>query len=161
MPSIDGELLFEINKVLHLNHRELADFLGISRRTMQRVYSGGSVLGGGNLKQLAVAIHPTNPELAARVAQRASTTLQALGLVAASPPTMAAPGAVQPVKVATPHPRLADSVVYVAADILDLAPRAVRPAMLAAFRRAHELGLTVEMITAALEDAAPPKPING
>ena len=155
MASLDGAILFDISKVLHKNHREMAEFLGISRRTMQRVISGQSSLSGGHFVAIARAVHPTNPVLAARCAQRAGTTLEALGLVAARSTPMAGNGAPEQPKPAPPHPRLADSVVYVAADILDLAPRAVRPAMLAAFRRAGELGLSVEMLTRALEEPAP------
>ena len=151
MGTLDGALLHDADKVLHKNNREMAEFLGISRRTMQRVISGHSSLGGSNFVAIARAVHPTNPQLAARCAQRAGTTLEALGLVAARPPA----GVVVAPKPAPPHPRLADSVVTVAADILNLAPRAARPAMLAAFKRAEELGLSVELVRRALEEPAP------
>jgi hypothetical protein len=50
---------------------------------------------------------------------------------------------------------------YVAANIMDLAPHAVRPAVRAAFSRARELGLTVEMIADDLDDAEERKRANG
>ncbi len=160
MPSLDGMLLFDIDKVLHKNQREMAEFLGISKRTMQRVAVGESNLGRAEFIEIAGAVFPKDPELAGRVAQRAGTTLEALGLVAAAPLAGVGTRAAEQVKAAPPHPRLADSVVYVAADILNLTPRAARPAILAAFKRAGELGLSVAMITEALEDEKPSTQAN-
>jgi len=165
MSGTDGALLNEITRVIHLNNRELAELLGISRRTMQRVIAHESDLSGPNFAKMARAVHPKNPELAARVAQRAGTTLEALGLVSPSPqspsPPPVAPPVVEQPKPAPPHPRLADSVVDAAADVMDLAPRAIRPALRAAFRRAGELGLSIDMLCGALEDAEPTKPASG
>ncbi len=50
-------------------------------------------------------------------------------------------------------PAAADSVVCAAADAMNLPPRALRPALLAAFKRAHTLGLSVEAVKAWLESS--------
>jgi hypothetical protein len=47
----------------------------------------------------------------------------------------------------------ADSVVYAAADALELPPKAVRPAIVAAFRPAQKLRLSVEALLPALAAA--------
>jgi hypothetical protein len=51
---------------------------------------------------------------------------------------------------------LANSVVFAAADAVDLAPKAVRPAVVAAFAQAQKLGLTVDALLPEL--ARSPKP---
>ena len=54
---------------------------------------------------------------------------------------------------------MVDVVVCAAAEALDVSPRAVRPALLAAFQRAREAGLTLEQVEKALspevKDPAP------
>jgi hypothetical protein len=146
MPNTDGALLHEIHVALEMNQRQLGEFLGISKRTAQRVDAGESTLSPDHFTRIARALHGKQPALAARVAKRAGTTLQGLGLAA---PTQVA--AVSP-KAPPPHPRVAESVVCAAADVMQLTPSAVRPALLAAFKRARELGLNVEMIAEALEE---------
>src|SRR5579863_9959659 len=82
MSNLDGELLFDIHNALPMTQQELADFVGSSKRTIARVSVGRAHLSPDQFMRIARAVHPTNPELAARVAHRAGTTLEALGLVA-------------------------------------------------------------------------------
>jgi hypothetical protein len=48
---------------------------------------------------------------------------------------------------------LTDAVVCAAAEALNVPPPAVRPALLAAFRRAREVGLRLEDVERVLSDA--------
>jgi hypothetical protein len=50
---------------------------------------------------------------------------------------------------------LLDSVVCAAAETMSMAPQALRPAVLAAFVRAREAGMTVDSLIAGLTPAAP------
>ena len=53
---------------------------------------------------------------------------------------------------------LAHGVVCVAAEAMDLSPRALRPALFAAFKHARELGLTMDAMETALAPPAPGAP---
>jgi len=83
---------------------------------------------------------------------RAGATLDALGIAApaASPPVP--PGA-NAARISPPE-LLADSVVCAAAEAARMTPPDVRPALLAAFRRGQQLGLTVEQLESALSRKA-------
>jgi hypothetical protein len=50
-------------------------------------------------------------------------------------------------------PHLVDTVVCAAAEALGVPPPAVRPALLAAFQRAREVGLTTEDVEQAISAA--------
>src|ERR1700733_9202570 len=104
MSNSDGMLLHQICRALNMNQTELGEFLGISRRTAQRLAAGRSTFGADGCARVARALHPTNPELAAEVASRGGQTLATLGLFTAPP---------------TPDPRIADGVVYAAAEEMD------------------------------------------
>ena len=84
----------------------LAEFLGCSRRTVQRHLSEGGLSQERHYALLIKAVHPKNPELARQLAAARGTTLEALGLTPpAAPPDPT-------------RPEHADSVVYAAADVL-------------------------------------------
>jgi hypothetical protein len=95
-------------------------------------------------------VHPIDRDLAVRLATAAGTTLVALGLEAPQPSPLVS----QPHSVGLSD--LANSVVFAAADAVDLAPKAVRPAVVAAFAQAQKLGLTVDALLPEL--ARSPKP---
>ena len=61
-----------------------------------------------------------------------------------------------PVARIPPHPRLIDSVVCAAAELLAVPPQAVRPALYAAFQRAHELELDLETVVNSLRPVSGP-----
>jgi hypothetical protein len=54
---------------------------------------------------------------------------------------------------------LVDAVVCAAAEAMSLSPQAVRPAVLAAFARARDAGLTLDAVVEVL--APPPTPEKG
>lgn len=144
-------LLVEIRQALRCTNEELAGHAGVSRRTVQRWWAHGALLPSMYASGLAEAVHPIDRDLAARVAAHAGTTLAALGLEAGQPQPSASPP-----RPARPQalPEQADSVVYAAADALDLAPKTVRPAVAAAFAQAQRLGLTLDALLPLLAPAA-------
>ena len=107
----------------------------------------------GALPTPAKAIPPrTNPLLRPQKANSpAGTTLIALGLE--KPPAPPPP----PPRPAPPPPPVED-IVCAAADAMNVLPRDVRPALLAAFTRTRRLGLGVEVVERALSATKPPSP---
>ncbi len=118
-----------------------------SKRTLQRWQSGEYRPLASQLGHVARVVHPVDAGLAAQIAEAGGQTLVSLGLEA-PPPVPPAP--------LPPMPRhlIVDAVVCAAADSTDAAPSAVRATLLAAFRRARELGLSTEEVERALEESA-------
>jgi hypothetical protein len=136
--TMDVSLLYEASHCLSLNQHQLGELVGVSVRTVQRMYAGRSDLPPWGWTALARAVHPRDPELAARLAKAGGSRLAELGLVA---PLQAS------VLDAT---HMADSVVCAAAEAIDLSPRTVRPALIAAIRRARQMRLSLEDLEGAL-----------
>jgi hypothetical protein len=55
---------------------------------------------------------------------------------------------------------LVEVVVCAAAEALDVSPRVVRPALLAAFKSARAVGLDLETMEKALTPRSPPAPAS-
>src|SRR5579883_312748 len=133
-----------------MTHQQFGEALGVSKRTSARWTSGYSIPLVSQVCTLARLVYPEDAELAAELAAAASETLVTLGLE--PPPTPSPPPS-------PPPPALVvDAVVCVAADALQATPSAVRGAVLAAFKRARELRLSVEDVESALTPPAPPAP---
>ena len=141
-----GELVTRAQLLLGMTHRAFGEALGASERTAARWVRRVSPLSVPQLCTLARLVYPRDPELAETLAAAASETLESLGIVTSAPP--APPPAALPPPLA-PH-LVADLVVCAAADALGAAPSAARGALLAAFARARELGLSVAEVEAAL-----------
>ncbi len=125
---------------------DLAKLLGCSRRTIQRNSRTDGLSKDEDYGLLIRAVHPKNPDLAAQLARARHTTLEELGIAAPEPPP-------DPTR-----PEHADSVVYAAADVLQLPPSAVRPALAAAFAKACEHAVTIDGLARHLAGkAARPK----
>ena len=148
-------LTHQARSLLLLSQRTLGDLLGISRRTVQRWDAGRSHPSPFDLQKLAHAVHPKDPSLAAKLAKAAGTTLEALGLARVPPASQPSPappaGPSPPALPALTTRHLVDIVVCAAAEALDVPPPAVRPVLLAAFRKAREVGLKVEDVEGALD----------
>jgi hypothetical protein len=152
---------WEARRLLRVNQRELGELLGLSSRTIQRWDKSGSFQ-PYFMPELARAVHPQDPALAARIAALVGRTLEDLGIAPGPAPAPALPAP------PPPHPgsvsfspelkaHLVDAVVCAAADALSLPPASVRPALLAAFRKAAEVKLTIADVLAVL--APPPTPL--
>ncbi len=134
-----------------MTHRQFGTALGSSERTALRWAAGQSTLSVPQLRKLAALVYPRDAALAAELAEVTAETLESLGIVAPPPPPPAPP----PAPPVTPPPRpdpegLTDAVVCAAADELAVVPNAVRGVLLVAFRRARELGLTMEEVERVL-----------
>jgi len=136
----------EARRLLRLNQGETAELLGVNVRTVQRWDAGRSTPSHLDYQGLARATFPLNPTLAARLAVTGGTTLAALGLVAQPPATSAKPPAV-------PLELVIDSVLCAAAIAVDMKPLEIKPGIIAAFRRARQLGLDLEAAEKALVGA--------
>jgi hypothetical protein len=140
-----SSLVSRAQKTLGMSHRVFGQELGASERTAARWAAGHSALTVAQLSTLARLVHPHDPELASSLAASAGETLESLGIVAPAP----APALTLP-----PHV-VADLIACAAADVLGSAPSAVRGALLAAFARARELGLSVADVEQALSAREP------
>ncbi len=133
---------------------ELGNLLGISKRTAQRYSSSG--LPQYYLKDLASLVHPVDADLATEIAASMGHTLLSLGIVE---PPVAIPLPAAPVPPPPPPPDgIVDAVVCAAAEAMEMMPRDVRPGLLAAFRRAREIGVTVDMVERVLLASLPAPP---
>jgi hypothetical protein len=124
--------------------------LGSSIHTGQRWGRGESRPSHAQLVKLAALVAPVSPSLAQEVASCCGSTLEQLGLLA---PQQA------PVRAAADPIYMADTVVCAASEVLHLLPETIRPALLAAFRRARLVGLSLEELETALggPKATPPQ----
>ena len=162
MPKHPGELVHRIFRATAMTYQEIGRHAGVSGRTVQRWVAGQSHPIGTNFHRLAAVVHPRDPVLAADIAAFCGTTLEALGVVRPEP--TAAP-ALAPARPTAAH---AETVVYAAAEAMDVSPRAIRPALAAAFARAAELGFTASDFALVLAEKPakpapkpPPKPRKG
>ena len=127
-----GELLVRSQDALRMIGTTFAKFLGISDRTLRRWVDGGVHLIPETLVTLVAAVHAKDPALAARIAAAHGQTLAELGLGL------------------SPDQTLAAAVVRAAADVAEVSPRAMRPALAAALEQARAVGLTMEALHALL-----------
>ncbi len=144
---VASDLLARTRQALNMVQLELALSVGASRRTGQRWDAGQSMPGPHQWIQLAERVYPIDAALAAELAAAGDTTLAALGLV--KPP---ATGATAATRTCT-DAHLVDSVICAAASAIDATPQAIRPALIAAFARAGEMGLSVDAINAVFTPA--------
>jgi DNA-binding XRE family transcriptional regulator len=154
-------LLGDARRALSMNQEQFAAAIGSSKRTVQRLETGHSSLYGGTHARIAALVHPHDAALAAEFARLGGQTLEGLGLAAtaATPAqSLVSPPAAPP---SIPRHLAVDSVVCVASDAAQALPGAVRGVLLAAFRRARELGLSGEEVERALEAAVKPAVVEG
>ncbi|HEY3820796.1 MAG TPA: antitoxin Xre-like helix-turn-helix domain-containing protein [Polyangiaceae bacterium] len=165
MPHIPSSaaagLLVRAQQVLGFQQGELADLLGVSRRTVQRIGGRDGTVHAQYMHVLARAVHAKDPELAAALASEGGKTLETLGLVSpavappAAPPVHAVTPEAPPARPLPPTRLMVESIVCAAAETMQTPPAAVRDVLRAAFARARGLGLTVEEVDEAL---SPPRP---
>jgi len=154
-----GALLVHAQHALHVLQKDVAELLGVSRKTVQRWTAGHPRLTPTMLVTLTSAVHPKDPALAERIAAAYETTLEEMGVVVPPAPATPPPDPTPPAPPERP-PRdpsaeriLADALVCAAAEMADVSPRLMRPALVAALARAREARLTVEEAHALLAAA--------
>lgn len=133
-----SDLLIEARRTLGLTREQFGELLHSSKRTVARWEVGESSPATMDLFDLARHIYPRNAKLAEEIALAGGATLEKIGIVTA-PSLPSIPGHV-----------LADAILCAAADALKAVPETVRTAVLAAFKRARELRMTVEDVERAL-----------
>ncbi len=143
-------LLTRARHVSRLSQDELAKRLRVSKRTIARREHGKAPVGRQDVGTLAALVFPRDPAMAEELAAAGGHTLESLGLVTA--PVVATPPPPPPSRL------VVDAVVCVAADALGATPGTVRGALHAAFRRARELGLSLQDVEDALAKAGDGKP---
>jgi hypothetical protein len=181
-PRPQSVLVLGARRVLDVSQEQLARLIGSSKRTIQRCEGAQTTLMPTHFHELARCVYARDAKLAAEIAAAGDATLESLGIVkppapppppaapppppaAAPPPAPAPPPPHQPPPPAPPPmPRhlVADAVVCAAADAVQQTPDAVRGVLLAAFRRARELGLTPVEVEQGIEAkiraaSAPPR----
>jgi transcriptional regulator with XRE-family HTH domain len=136
--------LFEARRALSMSQREFGYALGSSHRSAQRWAARQAEPAIAHFRRLAELLLPVDAALAHEAAVFGGQTLESFGLVAPVVPLAPSPASsLAPLD-------LVDIVVCAAADVIDVSPRALRPALLAAFRRARQIGLTLEQVEEAL-----------
>ena len=152
-------LVLQAGKAARLLSTELAEHLGISRRTMSRWISGGYTnMTPRDWVTLARLVYPNDRALAATLAGVAGGTLEGLGIAPAPPP----PPAPSPPPTPSVTPAdLANLVVHAAAEAANLPPQAVRPIIATALDKAAALGLSVDAMREAMADAKAEKAEKG
>ncbi|MHB1845965.1 MAG: hypothetical protein ACYCWW_14160 [Deltaproteobacteria bacterium] len=145
-------LVLQATKVLGMNQRDLATFLGVSVRTVQRHAYAGGIGYPSEYEKLLRALYPKDPALAGQIAHAIGRDLTAMGI---SPPPQPAP-APQPAPL-PPRPAVrpehVDAVLCAAADAIGVLPRDARPMVAAIFARVRDLGpLDVDALVARLAD---------
>jgi transcriptional regulator with XRE-family HTH domain len=147
MPLPLPVLLSRARLHLRFNQQDLAKFMKSSLRSVQRWETGGSSPAHSQVHLVADAVRSLDPQIAAGL--DAYAPRPAPPLVAVAAPLAPPPVTVPPTPAIPPHV-LVDSVVCAAAEAMAVSPQAIRPAVLAAFTRASEAGLTFEAVLGVL-----------
>jgi transcriptional regulator with XRE-family HTH domain len=150
-------LLGEARRSLGMTQAEFGSAVGGSHRSAVRWDAAQATPGVDQLHRLARLLHSRDRALAAEVAEAAGETLESLGLEAPPAPAPATPAAsLPPAPAAGPRPEdLVDILVLVAFERIGSPPNVVRPLLHAVFKRALDVGLTVEAAEKALRPQEP------
>jgi len=132
---------------LHTNV-DLAKFLGVSRRSVQRYSHTGGLPSGIHVAKLVRALYPVNQQLATTIGNAYRIDLTDLE----PRPWLTAAGLSAPVTPAVPAATRehVTEVILVACDALNLPPREVRPALAAIFTQVRSLGVDLDQLTRLL-----------
>ena len=145
-----GHLLALAQNRLGMSQRQFGPALDASHRTASRWATGRSSPSDYSLRKLAALLLPVDRGLAEEAAAHVHETLEELGLVPPPPPPGPPPPPPKPPVTAAD---LVDAVVCAGAEASDASPRALRPVLYVAFKRARELGLSVDDVEKALAPA--------
>jgi DNA-binding XRE family transcriptional regulator len=140
----------EARQALSMSQEKFGYAVGASHRTAVRWDAGTSTPSDHHVRKLAEVLHPHNRVLAAEVADFLDETLESLGLEVPPPPATP-PLAPAPSPALVPSAEdLIDVVVLAAMEITGSSSADVRPLLHAIFKRAKDVGLTVELAEQAL-----------
>jgi transcriptional regulator with XRE-family HTH domain len=122
---------------LRLTQQELGDMVGCTKRTIQRWEDRGAMLLPSQAQALATALRRLQPDLSVQIAASMGMTIDQLVEYRAD---SSAPPAIDPI----------ESIVHAAAEAMGITPDAARPGVAAAFERAQELRVNVNLVTQSL-----------
>ena len=176
MPAVREEsarqLIVRVTEAMGVSGTELARLHGVSTKTVGRWLRGETSPDWVSIGDLAPLVYPYDAELAVRMRDRSVRECTKAGVPLPPPlpipvptPTVdaaAAPFPEKPAKptfVAPPQARVA-ALVCAACDAIDVSPRTLRPALLAAFRAARDLELTLDEVEQHLSPPAKRKPMK-
>jgi hypothetical protein len=149
-------IMIDAQRALGMTQREFGYAVGASHRTAVRWAARQSTPSEGNLRKVAGLLHLKHPALAAEVADYIDETLVSLGLEAPPPPPPAplplpAPSPPKPPEPPPVRPEdLVDILVLAAVQTTGAAPGPMRALLHTVFKRAKDVGLTVESAEAGL-----------
>jgi transcriptional regulator with XRE-family HTH domain len=149
-------VMLDCRRALKMTQAELAEAIGVSSRTVIRWEKGHASLVADQVREIAGLVREEDEELADElfVVTGVSAEDGAAVEVVAALEALPAPAPKEPETVSAPPgpapTHLIDAVLFAAADAVDMVPRAVTPAVVAAFTRAHELGLGIEAVVEGL-----------
>jgi transcriptional regulator with XRE-family HTH domain len=125
--TVPARFVYETEWALKMSHREFAELVGVSRRTIIRWEQRGALIPSVTMRKLEGALDAVSPALAAEC----RTLLSQDPTVPASHATV-------------------DAVLQAAATSLGISPDTVRPAVEAAFQTAQSRGVSVQGMVLAL-----------
>jgi len=128
--TVPARFLVEAEWALQMSHREYAELLGVSRRTIIRWQKRGGHVPTERMLTLEGALEAVSPSLATECRRLVSQD-----------PTVPASDAI------------VDGILRAAATALGTSPEAVRPAVDAAFRAASSKGVSVQAVVLRLVPA--------
>jgi transcriptional regulator with XRE-family HTH domain len=141
-----GHLLSNARRLLGMSQAQFGPALGASHRTAVRWDAGKSYPGEGSFRTLARLLAPLDRGLAAEAAANIGETLVDLGIVEPPPVETAPPPR-------SPPEDLVDALLCAAANQAGAVPETMRPVLYAVFRRAREVGLSVDEVERVLAPA--------
>ena len=148
------ELLERGRIALGVSPADLARLLGVSPKTVWRWLGRRTTMATQHLGALALLVHPHDAALAARIHAFASAWLIERGFEPPEPlpvPVDTTPKVEAPV---LPMRLRVETVVYAACKASNTTPVVATRAILAALRRAREVGISVDDLERELEPAA-------
>jgi transcriptional regulator with XRE-family HTH domain len=140
-------VLGDARRALHMSQEQFGYAVGSSHRSAVRWDAGQSTPADHHLRKLAALLYPADRALAAEVALAIDETLESLGLEAPPPPAPPPAPALRPED-------LIEIVVLAAVEHTGSTPAAARQWLHAVFKRANQIGLTMEVAERALRPRA-------
>lgn len=140
----DPALLYQVRRALGLHfHKSLADFLGVSERTVQRHVKHGGVSSTAHYPKLIRALAPRDPVLAREFAEHLLLDY-ALIVGTRAPGSASAP---------LPAPSREHALLFLSevADALELTPKAARAALATLFQKARSLKVDLTGLATLVE----------
>jgi transcriptional regulator with XRE-family HTH domain len=160
------QVVGEARHALGMSQHDFGYAVGASHRTAVRWDAGQANPAEHNLQKMAELLYPHNPVLAAEVADFADDTLESLGLEAPPPAAAAVPSGMSaaggPQAMFVPRPEdLVDVVVLAAMEATGSSSAEMRALLHVVFKRAREVGLTMESAEKALRVAESTEGVPG